>query len=1086
MDLNLKNAVMLISACTTLGFVYCPKMFAASPSIQVVQQSKKVTGHVVDSEGPVIGATVMEKGTSNGTVTDLDGNFVLEVKPGATLIVSYVGYKTQEIKVSGQSQVEITMASENKNLDEVVVVGYGVQKKKLVTGSTVEIKGDDISHLNTTQVLGALQSQSPGVSIQAASGQPGDGFKISIRGAGTNSNTAPLYVIDGVAGGDISNLNPADIERVDVLKDAASAAIYGSAAANGVILITTKQGHQGKIQTSYDAYIGWQNVYKMPQLLTAKQYMDVEDRVRFNSGEEPWNWSKYINADLLKAYQDGTNSGTNWLELLRNKNALTTSHAFNVTGGTDRSTFSTGVGYQYQDGIFGNMAKSDYRRFTLRLNSEHVIYRNQAGLDVVKFGENVYFSHKQNQGLQIGNQYANEISNMLRANPCVPLYDAEGNYFNWKDIQASGTDGWQNYNSYTKNPIYTMMSNQSANNKARNFDLSVVGYYEIQPIKNLVYRGQFSYKQSSWSYRSYLADFDANETNADGFRTMDQVTQQGGIGWGWNTTHTINYKFSIARKHHFDVLGGTEYSQSKPDFGETFSGISHNSVYGDFEHAYLGLTSASQRNGAATVGGLPYDDTRDMSYFGRVNYDYNETYMLTAIFRADGSSKFAPGHRWGYFPSVSGGWVITNEKWMQPTSSWLDYLKVRASWGQNGNRNSISPFAYQATFAYDDYSNYSFYNNKNSYTAGASPSRLTNEDLKWETSEQTDIGIDARFLHGRLGLVFDWYDKKTKDLLVPVPVAPTTGFSTEWKNAGTVRNRGIEIALDWHDKIGSDFTYGANWNIAVNSNKVTEVNSLRDYYEGGNDLLAQNTGYLARFEKGHPIGYFYGYKTAGVIQNQTDLAQYVKDDCGGNAANSLQGAGLKPGDLKFVDTNGDGKITADDKTDLGNPNPDVTMGLSLNAAYKGFDFSVTGYAALGQQVARSWRKFTDGEAENYTTEVYSYWNGEGTSNRYPLLARMNTGVNWQSISDIYIDNAGYFRLQNMTLGYDFKKLFKNCPFSQLRLYVSAQNLFTITNYKGMDPENGMAINSNESWVTGVDVGNYPQPRTYLIGINVKF
>jgi len=475
-----------------------------------------------------------------------------------------------------------------------------------------------------------------------------------------------------------------------------------------------------------------------------------------------------------------------------------------------------------------------------------------------------------------------------------------------------------------------------------------------------------------------------------------------------------------------------------------------------------------------------------MSYFGRVNYDYNETYMLTAIFRADGSSKFAPGHRWGYFPSVSGGWVITNEKWMQPTSSWLDYLKVRASWGQNGNRNSISPFAYQATFAYDDYSNYSFYNNKNSYTAGASPSRLTNEDLKWETSEQTDIGIDARFLHGRLGLVFDWYDKKTKDLLVPVPVAPTTGFSTEWKNAGTVRNRGIEIALDWHDKIGSDFTYGANWNIAVNSNKVTEVNSLRDYYEGGNDLLAQNTGYLARFEKGHPIGYFYGYKTAGVIQNQTDLAQYVKDNCGGNAANSLQGAGLKPGDLKFVDTNGDGKITADDKTDLGNPNPDVTMGLSLNATYKGFDFSVTGYAALGQQVARSWRKFTDGEAENYTTEVYSYWNGEGTSNRYPLLARMNTGVNWQSISDIYIDNAGYFRLQNMTLGYDFKKLFKNCPFSQLRLYVSAQNLFTITNYKGMDPENGMAINSNESWVTGVDVGNYPQPRTYLIGINVKF
>ncbi|HAT61140.1 MAG TPA: SusC/RagA family protein, partial [Prevotella sp.] len=1052
-------------------------------------QSKKVTGQVVESEGPVMGATVMEEGTNNGTVTDLDGNLVLEVQRGATLIVSDVGYKTREIKVSGQSQVEITMASENKNLDEVVVVGYGVQKKKLVTGATLEVKGDDISRLNTTQVLGALQSQSPGVNIQAASGQPGDGFKISIRGAGTNGNTAPLYVIDGVAGGDISNLNPADIERIDVLKDAASAAIYGSAAANGVILVTTKQGHQGKIQTSYDAYIGWQNVYKMPQLLTAKQYMDVEDRVRFNSGEEPWNWSNYIDADLLKSYQDGTNSGTNWLELLRNKNALTTSHAFNVTGGSDRSTFSTGVGYQYQDGIFGNMAKSDYRRFTLRLNSEHVLYRNAEGLDVIKFGENIYFSHKQNQGLQIGNQYANEISNMLRANPCVPLYDAEGNYFNWHDIQASGTGstkGWQNYNSYTKNPIYTMMNNQSANNKSKNFNLSAVGYFEIQPIKNLVYRGQFNYNQSSWSYRTYLGKFDANETNADGFRRIDQVTQQEGLGWGWSTTHTLNYKFNIVRRNHFDILGGTEYGESKPDFGESMIGISHNSIYGDFSHAYLSLTSASERNGDATVTGTPYDDTRNLSYFGRINYDYNETYMLTVIFRADGSSSFAPGHRWGYFPSFSGGWVITNEKWMQPTTPWLDYLKVRASWGQNGNRNNVDAFAYQATFAYDDFSNYSFNNDKKSYTAGASPSRLANENLKWETSEQSDFGIDARFLHGRLGLTFDWYNKETKDLLLRVPVAPTTGFSTELKNAGTVRNRGIELALSWHDKIGSDFTYGANWNIAVNHNKVTKVNSSQKYNEGGLDLLAQNTGYLSRFEEGHAIGYFYGYKTAGVIQNQTDLAQYVKDDCGGNAANSLQGAGLKPGDLKFVDTNGDGKITVDDKTDLGNPNPDVTMGLSLNAAYKGFDFSVSGYAALGQQVARSWRKFTDGEAENYTTEVYSYWNGEGTSNRYPLLARMNTGVNWQSISDIYIDNSGYFRLQNMTLGYDFKKLWRNNPFSQLRLYVSVQNLFTITNYKGMDPENGIALNSNEPWVTGVDVGNYPQARTWLIGVNVKF
>lgn len=1072
--------MLLVGALASLGLSYTTEALAASPSqsVNAVQQAKKVTGNVSDAEGPIIGASVVEKGNpGNGTVTDLDGNFTLNVKPGATIVITYIGYQKQEIAVGNQSNISVTMKTDDKTLDEVVVVGYGVQKKKLVTGSTIEVKGDDIQKMNTTQVLGALQSQTPGVNIQAASGQPGDGFKISIRGAGTNGNTAPLYIIDGVAG-DINNLNPADIERIDVLKDAASCAIYGSAAANGVILVTTKQGKQGKIQVSYDANVGWANVYRMPKMLTAKQYMEVMDQVRFNSGESGYDWKSFMGEDLYNSYMDGSNEGTNWVEAIRNKNAVTTSHALNVTGGSDRSTFSMGAGYQYQDGVFGNVVKSDYRRFTFRINSEHVIYRTEKGMDVVKIGENVYYQHKQNQGIQIGNQYSNELSNMLRANPAIPMYNADGSYTKAEDLK-----NWvDNYNSYSVNPVYKMLNQQSGHNKSINQNLHATGYLEIQPIKNLVYRGQLNYYQGTSTWRAFLPVFDANRTNADYYRTEDKATNNMSTSWGWSTTNTLSYKFDLQKKHNFDVLVGTEYSESRPDFGFSLNATSSNSVFGDMTHAYM---SYMKNNNAASVTGTPCDDTRSMSYFGRVNYNFDEKYMLSAIIRADGNSKFAPGQRWGYFPSVSAGWVISNEKFMAKTVSWLDFLKLRAGWGQNGNAQTINNFQWQGAFAFDTSSYYTFNGNPDQYVSGAAPSRLPNEDLTWETSEQLNIGLDARFLNGRLGFTADWYNKKTKDLLVAVPVDPTTGFSTQMKNAGTVENKGIELSLSWNDKIGKDFHYNVGWNMAYNHNEVTEVKSNQAYNNGGKDLLAQNTGYMARFEEGHPIGYFWGYKTEGVMQNEADVQAYLDKNCKGNAANSKQGTDIKPGDLKFVDVNGDGVINDDDKTELGNPHPDVTMGISLGASYKGFDLSVTGFGAFGQQVARSFRKFTDGEFENFTTEVYDYWHGEGTSNKYPLLAHMSAGPNWQTISDIYIEDASYFRLQNLTVGYDFTKIWKNSPFQQLRLYFAAQNLFTITGYKGMDPENGTAIGS-DSWVTGVDVGNYPQPRTYMVGVNVKF
>ena len=1090
MNQNFRKTMLLMGACATLGLSYSTNVLATPPyqTVNSVQQAKKVSGNVTDAEGPVIGASVVEKGNpSNGAVTDLDGNFTLNVKPGATIVVTYIGYKTQEIAVGNQSNINIKLATDDKTLDEVVVVGYGVQKKKLVTGATVQVKGEEIAGRNVISPLSALQNQSPGVNIVATSGKPGEGFNVNIRGAGTNGNTAPLYVIDGVVG-DINSVNPADIESIDVLKDAASSAIYGARAANGVILITTKQGKTGKVTVNYDGSIGWQNMTRVPKQLTAKQWMEVQDMTNMNDGIAPTNWANYIPADVLAAYQDGSNPGTDWFGMLRNKNAVTTNHSLNISGGSEMSKFSTGIGYQYQDGVIGgSLAPSDFRRFTFRLNSDHVIYK-VGDRNVITFGENVYYQHKENKGIQIGNMYSNAIYNMLASQPIIPAYNADGSLFTGNDATANG---WNliGINQYFGNPLNQLLHSQNSQNKNRNHNLNATAYITISPIKGLTYKGLVYYKNFSSMWKGYNTKF-YNNTTANGQNTADRLSESMSTGWNWGMTHTLNYVFDI-KKHHFDVLAGTEYSREGNGMAEGLSVQASNNLFEDsWSNAYFG--NFSDRDGKATLpittsddmGNKPAFDHSVLSYFGRINYDWNEKYMLSFILRADGSSNFAPNKRWGWFPSVSGGWVVTNEKFMEPTSKWLDFLKLRASWGQNGNEG-IGAYKYAATYSFGAFGQYSFDNNKDAGTTGGYPARMSNMDLTWETSEQLDLGFDARFLNQRLGVNFDYYVKKTKDLLLDVPVSAINGFASVMANAGSVKNTGFELALSWNDHIGKDFQYNVGWNIATNKNKVTEVNNGSGYISGGNDLLAQGTGYMARMEVGKPLGYFYGYKTNGVLQNWDDVARYKATLKDGDAANSLQGANLQPGDLWFVDTNSDGVISAEDKTEIGNPHPDVTMGINIGASYKGFDIAISGYAALGQQVAHSYRKFSDGQYDNWSTNVYNYWHGEGTGNgRYPRLTS-GSNTNMFQISDIYVDNASYFRLQSLTLGYDFTKFWKTSPFQQLRLYFQAQNLFTITGYDGMDPEQGSSI-ASESWVTGVDICNYPQPRTFLVGVNVKF
>jgi TonB-linked SusC/RagA family outer membrane protein len=1045
-------------------------LVAVLMSCHIIAQNT-VTGTVIDGSDntPVIGASVLVKGTTNnGAMTDINGQFTLKVPAGSnTLVISSVGYKTQEVNIAGKKVIKVTLLTDTKQLEEVVVVGYGVQKKKLVTGATLQIKGDNVEKLNTTSALTALQSQSPGVNIIQSSGQPGEGFKVNIRGMGTIGDSQPLYVIDGVAGVDINTLNPADIESIDVLKDAASCAIYGARAANGVILVTTKSGKSGKINVSYDGYYGWQNVYKMPELLNAKQYMQVMDELQFNQGKSGYKWSSLMPQDLYNAYMNGTNSGTNWLEAIRNSNAPIQNHALNITGGTDVSKFSLGVSYTNQDGILGKPVESKFERTTVRLNSDHVIYKAD-NRNIVTFGETMLYTYKTKNGIGIGNQYSNDISSCLRAWPIVPEYNDKGGYYEYDDLNSGGFFG---YDPGASNPV-AMMIYTRGQNISKSHNLNMSAYLKIEPIKNLIFKSQFGYKMSSSSYRSYVPQYNIN-TSSDGHRDAAQVYQSAGQGWGYTVDNTLNYIFNVG-EHNFDFMVGQGFE--KWGMGEDLSGKNSDLLFNGFDYAWL----TNSKSTSATVTGAPWGQGAIASFFGRVNWNYKETYMATAILRADGSSNFARGHRWGYFPSFSAGWVVSNENFMNATKNWMDFLKLRGSWGQNGNCN-ISNFQYLSTIAFDTSAHYTFGSDKTSYQTGAYPDIISNPNVTWEKSEQLDLGFDARFLNSRLGVNFDWYNKKTKGWLIAAPILATAGTGAPYINGGDVKNTGFELGLSWNDKIGKEFTYGANVNLSYNKNKVTRIANAQGVIYGPEKVLAENTPSVFRAEVGRPLGYFWGYKTAGVFQNQADI------DAWKAAGNGILQTDVQPGDLKFVDLDHNGKIETADKTQIGNPNPKYILGLGFNCAYKGFDLSVTAYGNFGQQIARSYRKFTDGEKENYTTEVFDYWHGEGTSNKYPRLTPGNTGVNWQQISDIYIEDADFLKISNITFGYDFKKLWKTSPLAQMRLYVQAQNLLTITGYKGMDPEIGTSSDdSNYSWGRGIDLGYYPQPRTILIGVNLKF
>jgi TonB-linked SusC/RagA family outer membrane protein len=1058
----------------------------------VFSQSRDVTGNIKDTTGsPLPGVSVMIKGNTNGTSSDFDGNYsISKVSNNSILVFSYLGMKSQEILVGTKNTIDVVLQDDATSLEEIVVIGYGTQKKGLVTGANVNLKGEKIQSLNTTTPIEGLQGIAPGVNITRNNGQPGAGTKVVIRGLGTIGNSNPLYVVDGVSVGNIDYLSASDIESLDVLKDAASAAIFGSRAANGVILITTKKGKKNsKVNVSYNTFYGIQNIYKTVTPLNAQEYLyineeayandgkplpDWEARIKNNSwldGQLAGNFGTQLGTEIWDNLQNGW-EGTNWVDEMVTENAAQISHSININGGSENSTYAFGASYLEQEGLIGNhITDAGYKRLTARMNSEHTLFKNDSH-SIVTIGQNLTYTNTENRSVATGNIYYNDFHNALVQNPLMPAYWQPAIDNNINEYGFTPTlDGVANNQS---NPLAVMFYRHNFSNLG-NQGNQVIGnvYAEIEPIKNLKFRSSFGFDAWFGHSRSYSPTYGLGILYSNSAEGVGQSQYQ---GLNNTYTNTLSYKTAIGN-HEIEGLVGIEKIENVLN---TFVSGNKSGTYlypGNPNFAYLNnfggaenvnQIGASGADYAAGGGGL-------LSYFARAQYNYKEKYLFSATMRADGSSNFAPENRWGYFPSFSAGWVMTNEDFIsEPTSSFLSYAKLRASWGQNGNQ-SIPSFIYGSNIAYA-FPGYFFGDTKPVSGNTAFPSRVPNPNVKWETSEQLNFGLDAQFFNSRLGITLDWYQKTTKDWLIEGSLPGTAGAGNPFINGGDVQNTGFEFSTSWNENL-EDFSYGATITGAFNKNKVTRIDNLDKFFQGNSNVLSQGTEYISRVEEGMPVGFFYGYQTDGILQNQSEVDAYV------TPSGTPYFTDQRPGDVRFVDQNQDGIIDSDDKVMLGNPNPDFELGIQLNAQYKGFYANITMAGKFGMQVMKSYRSFADSPSQNYTTEIFSRWHGEGTSNRIPRLSSV-TNRNTSLISDIYMHDADYLRINNLTFGYDLLSYFDNIKlFSEIKIYTAVNNLYTFTGYNGMDPEVGYGGDTN--WASGVDLGLYPLPRTVMFGLNLR-
>ncbi|WP_018627089.1 SusC/RagA family TonB-linked outer membrane protein [Niabella aurantiaca] len=1018
----------------------------------------RVAGRVTDASGdPMVGVSIQVKegAAHKGTVTNKEGRFVLNDVPlGATLVVSYVGYQTMEIAAE-ETEMNIVLQDELKELEETVVVGYGRQKKKLVTGATVEIKGDDIKSRATLSPLAAIQGQSPGVSITSTGGNPGAGFNINIRGAGTVGSTTPLFLVDGVQVSDISYLNASDIASIDILKDAASTAIYGARAANGIIIVTTKTGKAGFSQVSFDGFYGIQNPSRKLKVLNATDYMNMMDEMYVNSG---WT-SLYTDPSLRQQLLSDASGGTDWIGLLLAKNVPVKNYSVNVQGGTKTSVYSISLSMFEQGGIVGGPDLSNFRRTTFTVNTEHKLYK-----DILVAGQHLTYVNSKSTG---GNY---TIRNAIRTPSILPNMDKDhpSEYY-YNNTAADGGDNvYGLWSTEITNPYALMMHGGNSVNNSNKLIGDV--YFDINLRPDLKFRSSLGIEYLAGRGRNYNPGYPDLSANTNASTSVSAVNQSSDESLSQLLENTLTYTPKVEKGHHFNVLLGT----SARKYNYEYLGASNkNLLYEGFDYAWLDNASGTSTSGSMGMRSYPSED-KLFSYFGRVNYDYKGKIMATAIVRSDGSSRFDRDHRRGVFPSFSAGWNISNEGFLQGVN-WVDYLKVRASWGQNGNMN-IPAYYYLALV------NYSYpyaFGPDGNQAVGSALTNRGNPGLGWEKSQSSSVGLDARFLRNRLSLTFDVYNKTTKDWLVSQNLPDVYGVSQTYINGGNVVNKGIELLLSYAANAGKDFTYAVSGNVAFNKNRVSDIPTDDGILHGGAHTLYDGSVEATRSQDGYPLGYFWGYQTSGVFQSADEVSNYKNKD------GIIIQPNAKPGDLIYVDRNGDGVINALDKDIIGNGRPDAIFGLTVNLGYKAFDFSVVANGVAGNQILQNYidpnRNFW-----NITQDIYDgRWHGEGTSNRYPKIdAQMS---NWVNFSDAFLYSGSYLKINTVTLGYDFaRSVIKKRNLSQLRLYVTAQNLYNFTSYNGMDPEIGTGSNGVDNSEVGRDTGLYPHARTFLLGLNVKF
>ena len=983
----------------------------------------------------LIGATVVLASTDRGTITDIDGSFSLsDVTLPATLRISYTGYNEMEVLVENDEPLAIALSTASETLNEVLVIGYGKQEKRVATGAISKLSDENLQGIVVSDVTSALEGQVAGLIVNESSGQPGASKSLLIRGISTNGDNSPLFIVDGLQVGNIDNINPGDVESVDVLKDAASSAIYGARAANGVVIITTKKGKsESGGQITYEGSLVNSRPWEVPEMLSAEEYVMITREKFANS-----NQTSALETLGFPKVGDPLPNNTDWMDVIfEPANVVNHRLSANI-----KNAFIS-LDYWDQNGVIGG-EKSNYKRYAARLNSTKEIN------DFITIGENAYFNRTENQNIGVNDAFGTVLADAFAYDPITDVYNESKQY------------GFEQSDWVKKeyvNPLSRLFLSNSSG-YADQFQGNV--YLEIKPIEHVRFRSDAGIEAGWWDYKSFTPDYEFH----DAFVNLTNDVAQGyGKYQSLQFENYINYNNTFGEVHNFDAVLGTAYRASENfEVGGSSSSIP-DAVKFDPNWQYL---SAGQDSTDLTFGfaGVDY---RLISYFGRVQYDFDKKYLFTATLRRDGSSNFGSNNRWGLFPSFSAGWVISKEPFF--TFAPVSYLKLRGSWGVNGS-DRIAPLSYAATI--ENVFTYAFGQQNQSLNTGAALATPPNPNVKWEESDQIDIGLEVELFDGEWTIDADVYRKTTKDLLMSETIPGYIGATNNpTSNLGEIRNQGIEVAIG-HRLRSNGFTLNTQLSYTHFTNEVTRVAGESGFIAGWN-WPVRNTP-ITRMTEGFPVGHFVGYQTAGIFQSQDEVFRHI------NAEGDLLQPNAEPGDLRFVDVNNDGIINSDDITNIGSPWPSHILGLSLNANFKGLFLTCIFSAQLGHDIFRAYER-SDVTYTNYQDFWLDRWTPENPGNDYPRLTA-NDPNNNQRPSDFYVEDGSFFRMKNLQIGYNLPTdLISNLKMQEVKIYLSANNVFTVTNYQGFDPDIG-----TNGWIldTGIDKGFYPSNKTIGGGLKVTF